>query len=87
MSLKILYFSFEGRISRSTFWLKLCLPLSILGLLVNLIDWLVNARGVIVVAWSFIVLWPWLAGQAKRWHDRDKSAWWILINLVPVIGQ
>jgi uncharacterized membrane protein YhaH (DUF805 family) len=24
--------------------------------------------------------------QIKGWHDRDKSGWWILINLVPCIG-
>ena len=22
----------------------------------------------------------------KRFHDRDKSGWWVLLNLVPVIG-
>ncbi len=27
-----------------------------------------------------------LALSAKRWHDRGKSGWWILINLVPLIG-
>jgi len=35
---------------------------------------------------SLIFLWPTLAVQAKRWHDRDKSAWWLLINLIPVVG-
>jgi uncharacterized membrane protein YhaH (DUF805 family) len=24
--------------------------------------------------------------QIKRWHDRDKSGWWVLINFVPCIG-
>lgn len=23
---------------------------------------------------------------AKRWHDRNKSAWWAFIHLVPIIG-
>jgi uncharacterized membrane protein YhaH (DUF805 family) len=32
------------------------------------------------------LLWIGLAVNVKRWHDRDKSGWWILINLVPVIG-
>lgn len=27
-----------------------------------------------------------LAINAKRWHDRNKSAWWILIELIPIIG-
>ncbi len=30
--------------------------------------------------------WVTLAAAAKRWHDRDKSAAWILISLIPVIG-
>ena len=33
-----------------------------------------------------LLLWPALAILAKRWHDVDKSAWWILIALVPVVG-
>ena len=40
--------------------------------------------GALVV--GLAMLWIGLAVQAKRWHDLDKSAWWILINLVPVIG-
>jgi len=35
---------------------------------------------------ALVLLWPSLAVQAKRWHDRDKSAWWVLINFVPLIG-
>jgi len=31
-------------------------------------------------------LWIGLAIAAKRWHDRNKSAWWILIVFVPVVG-
>jgi uncharacterized membrane protein YhaH (DUF805 family) len=38
----------------------------------------------LVVALPFI--WASLCISAKRWHDRGKSAWWILIGLVPVIG-
>ncbi len=38
----------------------------------------------ILVAIPFV--WAGLALSAKRWHDRGKSAWWILINIVPVIG-
>lgn len=27
-----------------------------------------------------------LAVQVKRWHNRNKSGWWVLINCVPLIG-
>lgn len=33
-----------------------------------------------------ITLWPSLAIYTKRWHDRNKSGWWSLIGLVPLIG-
>lgn len=32
------------------------------------------------------IFWGGLAGQVKRWHDRDKSGWFVLINLIPLIG-
>jgi uncharacterized membrane protein YhaH (DUF805 family) len=33
------------------------------------------------------ILWASLAVCVRRWHDRDKSGWWTLINLVPVVGS
>jgi uncharacterized membrane protein YhaH (DUF805 family) len=35
---------------------------------------------------NLLLLWPALAISAKRWHDRGKSAWWMLVLLIPVIG-
>lgn len=42
------------------------------------------ALPIIIIA--LITLWPSLAIYTKRWHDRDKSGWWSLILLVPLIG-
>jgi uncharacterized membrane protein YhaH (DUF805 family) len=44
-----------------------------------------------VIEWVSIVtivalIWPEVAISAKRWHDRNKSAWWILISFIPFIG-
>jgi uncharacterized membrane protein YhaH (DUF805 family) len=33
-----------------------------------------------------LLVWPALAVSVKRWHDRDKSGAWVLLNLLPVIG-
>lgn len=33
-----------------------------------------------------LVFWFALSIQVKRWHDRGKSGWWVLIGLVPVVG-
>ncbi len=35
---------------------------------------------------ALILLYAGMAIQAKRWHDRDKSGWWSLIVLIPIIG-
>ena len=35
---------------------------------------------------TLLFLYPVLAIYAKRWHDRDKSAWWSLIMFVPIVG-
>jgi uncharacterized membrane protein YhaH (DUF805 family) len=39
----------------------------------------------LLVVW-LAMAWALLALQVKRWHDRDKSWFWIFIGLIPVIG-
>lgn len=82
-------FSFNGRIGRKTYWLTFLAVF--FGLFILLFAVGVSGAGEAVLGVVTLVayipaLWISLAIQAKRWHDRDKSAWWILINLVPVIG-
>lgn len=31
-------------------------------------------------------IWAGLGLAVKRFHDRDKSGWWILIQLIPLVG-
>jgi uncharacterized membrane protein YhaH (DUF805 family) len=42
--------------------------------------------GIPLIILLVLTLWPSLAIYTKRWHDRDKSGWWSLILLVPIIG-
>lgn len=35
---------------------------------------------------ALVATWAKLAVLVKRWHDRDKSGWWVLIGLIPLIG-
>jgi len=86
-------FSFKGRINRTVFWtfegIWLVVYLILLGLTrvgagedgsPNLIF------SAILGLFVLVTLWPLLAIQVKRWHDRNKSGWWCLIGLVPCIG-
>jgi len=80
-------FSFQGRIGRKTYWLWGVLALIGLGILGSL---LLGIAGVseqdAAIAVNVVILWPALAISVKRWHDRDKSGWWVLINLIPLVG-
>jgi uncharacterized membrane protein YhaH (DUF805 family) len=87
MSPAALFLGLTGRVSRRTFWLYgvlsllatgvvLTALLQIAGLQASLVDRLVD----------LLLAWPAIAISAKRWHDRDRSGWWVLVTLIPVIG-
>ncbi|MEZ5545105.1 MAG: DUF805 domain-containing protein [Lysobacteraceae bacterium] len=94
-----LLFSFNGRVGRKAFWLYV-LASFLVGILINVValgpmiaaaqtnpEALANMSMPIWVWIVFIpLIWIGLAIQAKRWHDQDKSAWWILIGLIPFVG-
>jgi uncharacterized membrane protein YhaH (DUF805 family) len=91
--MKSLLFSFDGRIGRKSWWLAslglmavaILLQVIVVGL--GFVSETLAVVGAAVAVPVFIgIVWPALALQAKRWHDLDKSAWWILINLVPGVG-
>jgi len=82
--------SFRGRIPRSVFWLMSLA--SIVGFYVCafVIATLFSARSAFMAP-AFMLLfipmvWISLAIATKRWHDRDKSGWWQLVQLVPILG-
>ena len=91
MNPKKILFSFEGRISRRTFWLAslgvivAVLVLTVAPFLIGNEEWAVL---IIALTSQFIwllSLWPLMAVGARRLHDRDKNGWWLLVYwLVPV---
>jgi uncharacterized membrane protein YhaH (DUF805 family) len=42
--------------------------------------------GVLGTIYSLAVLLPTLAVSVRRLHDTDRSGWWLLIGLIPLIG-
>ncbi len=77
----------RGRIARRTFWLWGVLALIAAGVLAHALLGITRVRrehAEHIV--NLLLLWPAIATSAKRWHDRNKSAWWVLIVLVPVLG-
>ncbi|MEE3622508.1 DUF805 domain-containing protein [Nitrospirillum sp. BR 11752] len=95
--------SLDGRISRKEFWLKYQLPLMVLycavgylGILTADTDAAVGngvgsglspVAGVLLVLLTLLSLWPGIAVQVKRCHDRNRSGWFLLISLIPIVGN
>ncbi|HYM71948.1 MAG TPA: DUF805 domain-containing protein [Stellaceae bacterium] len=86
------YFSPSGRISRSQFWLRAILPiwgiwtiLYIITVSMAIGESTVGAGifGFLLVIYTLVIIWPAFATYIKRIHDRNKSAWFILIPLIP----
>jgi len=42
--------------------------------------------GIVGLVWIVVTIVPALAVLARRLHDTNKTAWWLLIGLVPVAG-
>jgi len=90
LSIKEIMFSFKGRIPRKTYWysaLGMILASFVLMFLVALLTGgNESAISVIMLILYIPLIWVSLAIQVKRWHDRNKSGWWVLISFVPLIG-
>ena len=93
-------FSFQGRINRAKFWLvhvvMWVVVLVVFGAILGsaavssdpqaALQSVGVVGGLILLVVYILALWIGLAIAAKRWHDRNKSAWWILIVFVPAVG-
>jgi uncharacterized membrane protein YhaH (DUF805 family) len=95
MDIKSLLFSFNGRVGRGPFWAVIGVIIVVELILSAVTSALSNGGNGGVLALVFALLafvvalaciWVWLAVSVKRWHDRNKSGWWVLIGLVPLIG-
>ena len=97
---KQILFSFEGRIPRRQYWGSMLIQILgglIIGfLLMSMIPSLFGSHGsasslapmlgVILAPLAIVVIWIGLAVGVKRWHDRGKAGWWMLIGFIPYIG-
>ena len=77
-------FSTRGRLGRSGFWLRqaVSLPLG-LWLCIAVHDSIgppIDLIPVMALVLHLVSAW------GRRLHDRDRSAWWLLATVVPLVG-
>lgn len=78
------YAKFDGRASRPEFWWWVLFVI-LMGIGANLIDLAIGAPVFSAITGLGLLL-PNIAVSIRRLHDTDRSGWWILIWLIPLIG-
>ena len=84
------YVGFRGRARRKEYWMFILVNIIftfVLGLLDKMLGWQrAGGEGILTTIYGILVFLPWWAVQFRRLHDTDRSAWWVLLFLIPFIG-
>jgi len=91
--LKVLkqYAVFNGRARRSEYWFFVLFNI-IIGIVLTVIDGAIGTlsteadMGLLSGLYALAVLIPTVAVSVRRLHDTNRSGWWFLISLIPLIG-
>lgn len=85
-----LFLTNEGRIDRQPFWIGV-IVIFVISIVAKIIIHIIFGHGssfghLLEAIVALALLYPSINIGIKRFHDRDKSGWWVLIVLIPVIG-
>jgi uncharacterized membrane protein YhaH (DUF805 family) len=79
------FFAFGGRAGRSQFWYWVLFYV-MANLVLTIVDMIVVgiSTGPFSTFITIALLPPTIAALARRLHDTDRSAWWILLPIAPI---
>jgi uncharacterized membrane protein YhaH (DUF805 family) len=46
-----------------------------------------KSLAIVSLVWAIAMIIPNIAVSTRRLHDIEKSGWWYLLNLIPIVGQ
>jgi uncharacterized membrane protein YhaH (DUF805 family) len=78
------YADFTGRASKTEYWMFI-LFYTVIYIALVAIDY-ATGMGVLSLIYSLALLVPSVSVATRRLHDIDRSGWWQLIVLIPLIG-
>ena len=81
------YANFTGRARRQEYWMFAFINLIII-LILNTIDRVVFSADMAILSSVYLlaILIPGIAVAVRRLHDTDRSGWWALLGLIPIVG-
>ncbi|OBX04754.1 membrane protein [Gallibacterium genomosp. 3] len=85
------YAVFQGRARRKEFWMFVLFNI-LFSFILGVVDALIGTynwqsdTGLLSSIYSLFVILPNLAVTTRRLHDINRSGWWQLLYLIPIIG-
>ena len=86
------YADFNGRSRRKEYWMFI-LGVVIVAIVLGIIEGAMGMSGMVGGVYGPLttllllgVLIPGIAVQVRRFHDQDKSGWFVLLGLIPLLG-
>lgn len=85
------YAQFSGRSRRKEFWFFTLIS-SLLSIALSVADNVLglpsfgDGYGLLAALYSLFIFIPNIAVIVRRLHDQDRTGWWALIMLVPIVG-
>jgi uncharacterized membrane protein YhaH (DUF805 family) len=79
------YIDFEGRATRQQYWMFTLWSI-ITALVLGIISGVAGLGDMPGNILSLALFLPQISFGARRLHDINKSGWWQLLNLIPIIG-
>jgi uncharacterized membrane protein YhaH (DUF805 family) len=86
------YLDFAGRSRRKEYWMffLLVIVLEVVAMVLDNVlgmgQMVAGIYGPLLVLLMLALIVPGIAVSIRRLHDTDRSAWWVLIGLVPFVG-
>lgn len=80
------WLSWHGRMSHISFLLKIWLPMILIGPAIGYFDKATHFNGWLVFYLVLAFIPVWLAAMVRRLHDMDRSAAFLLLLFVPIVG-
>lgn len=79
------YAMFSGRADRQEFWMFTLISF-LISIVLAVVDAALGTSPLLGALYSLAVLLPSLAVGVRRLHDTDRTGWWLLIGLIPIVG-
>jgi uncharacterized membrane protein YhaH (DUF805 family) len=78
------YVNFSSRACRSEYWYWV-LFIVLADIVAGIIDYVLGMQ-IVSSLFGLVTLLPGIAVSIRRLHDLDRTGWWILLGLIPIIG-